>query len=113
MQPGLCRPVASPDKYIAALKPTGKRKEEQKMKTGKLSIERRRTFTLEATDIYSEMVCETENKTYTYSEHAACKVLLENQFFKWDCAAFGFPNEMNVLESDSPDTFDIEIIWRN
>lgn len=83
------------------------------MKTGKLALERRRTFTLEITDIDHEMVCETENKTYTYSEHAARKVLLENQFFKWDCTAFGFPDEMNVLESNSPDVFDIEIIWRN
>ena len=83
------------------------------MKTGKLAFERRRTFTLEKIDIDHEMVCETENKTYTYSENAACKALLENQFFKWDCAAFGFPNEMKVCESDSPDVFDIEIIWRN
>ena len=83
------------------------------MKTGKLTVERRRTFTLEKIDIDHEMVCETDGGTYTYSECAASKALLENQFFKWDCAAFGFPDEMNVLESDSPDTFDIEIFWRN
>ena len=83
------------------------------MKTGKLTVERRRVFTLERDDIYSEMVCENDNGTYTYSECAASKALLEDQFFKWDCAAFGFPDEMNVLESDSPDTFDIEIFWRN
>ena len=83
------------------------------MKTGKLSIERSRTFTLENEDIYPEMVCENDNGKYTYSECAASKALLENQFFKWDCAAFGFPNEMKVCESYSPDVFDIEIIWRN
>ena len=83
------------------------------MKTGKLSVERRRVFTLERDDIYSEMVCETDGGTYTYSECAASKALLENQFFKWDCAAFGFPDEMKVCGSDSPDVFDIEIIWRN
>lgn len=83
------------------------------MKTGRLSIERRRMFTLEATDIYSEMVCESDDGKYTYSECAASKALLENQFFKWDCTAFGFPNEMKVCESDRPDVFDIEIIWRN
>lgn len=83
------------------------------MKTGKLAIERRRTFTLEATDIYPEMVYENDDGKYTYSECAASKALLENQFFKWDCTAFGFPNEMKVCESDSPDVFDIEIIWRN
>ena len=83
------------------------------MKTGKLTVERRRVFTLERDDIYGEMVCETDDGMYTYSECAASKALLENQFFKWDCAAFGFPDEMKVCESDSPDTFDIEIIWRN
>lgn len=83
------------------------------MKCGKLSVERRRVFTLERGDIYSEMVCETDDRTYTYSECAASKALLENQFFKWDCTAFGFPADMIVHESDSPDVFDIEIIWRN
>lgn len=83
------------------------------MKTGKLSVERRRTFTLDITDIDHEIVRETDNKTYIYQEYAARKALLENQFFKWDCAAFGFPNEMKVCESDSPDTFDIDVFWRN
>ena len=83
------------------------------MKTGKLSVERRRVFTLERDDIYSEMVCETDGGTYTYSECAARKALLENQFFKWDCAAFGFPDDMIVHESDSPDVFDIDVFWRN
>lgn len=83
------------------------------MKTGKLSIERRRTFTLEAMDIFPEMVCENDDGKYTYNECAATKVLLENQFFKWDCAAFGFPDDMIVHESDSPDVFDIDVFWRN
>lgn len=83
------------------------------MKYGKLSAERRRTFTLGITDIDHEMTRENGSGTYTYNEYAARKALLENQVFQWDCAAFGFPNEMNVLASDSPDTFDIEIIWRN
>ena len=83
------------------------------MKTGKLAFERRRTFTLEKIDIDHEMVCETENKTYIYNENAACKALLDNQFLKWDCAAFGFPADMIVHESDNPDTFDIDIVWRN
>lgn len=82
------------------------------MKIGKLAVEHRRTFTLEKIDIDHEMVCETENKTCTYSEPAARKALLENEIFQWDCAAFGFPNEMKVCESDSPDVFDIEIIWK-
>ena len=83
------------------------------MKYGKLSFERRRTFTLDKIDIDHEMVCETENKKYTYSEPAARTVLLENQFFKWDCAAFGFPDGIIVHESDSPDVFYIDVFWRN
>ena len=83
------------------------------MKYGKLSAERRRTFTLETDDLYLEMVCKTENKTYTYNEYAARKALLENQVFQWDCAAFGFPDDMIVHESDSPDVFDIDVFWRN
>lgn len=83
------------------------------MKYGKLSAERRRTFTLEIVDIDHEMTRETENKTYSYQEYAARKALLENQVFQWDCAAFGFPSEMVVCESDTPDAFDIEVFWRD
>lgn len=83
------------------------------MKYGKLSAERRRTFTLDITDIDHEMVRETCNKMYTYNEYAACKALLENQVFQWDCAAFGFPCDMVVHESDTPDVFDIDVFWRN
>lgn len=83
------------------------------MKYGKLTAERRRTFTLGITDIDHEMVRETACGTYTYNEYAARKALLENQVFQWDCAAFGFPTEMNVLESDTPDVFDIDVFWRN
>ena len=83
------------------------------MKYGKLSRERRRTFTLEITDIDHELIRETGRGTYTYSEYAARKALLENQAFQWGCAAFGFPDEMAIHESDSPDTFDIDVFWRN
>ena len=83
------------------------------MKYGKLSEERRRTFTIDITDIDHEMTFETGRGTYAYYEYAARKALLENEIFQWDCAAFGFPDEMNVLESDSPDTFDIDVFWRN
>lgn len=82
------------------------------MKYGKLSAERRRTFTLGITDIDHEMTRETENKTYIYNEHAARKALLENQVFQLDCAAFGFPDEVRIYESDSPDVFDIDVFWR-
>lgn len=83
------------------------------MKYGKLSSERRRTFTLGITDIHHEMTNETGNGTYTYNEYAARIALLENEFFQQDCSAFGFPADMIVHESDSPDIFDIEIIWRD
>ena len=83
------------------------------MKYGKLSAERSRTFTLGFTDIDREMTRETVNGTYTYSEYAARKALLENEIFQWDCAAFGFPSDMVVHESDSPDAFDIDVFWRN
>lgn len=83
------------------------------MKIGKLTSERRRVYTLEITDIDHEMTRETENKTYMYQEYAARKTLLENEVFQWDCAAFGFPNAMNICESDSPDIFDVEVFWRD
>lgn len=82
------------------------------MKYGKLSAERRRTFTLGITDIDHEMTHETSHGTFAYSEYAARKSLLENQVFQWDCAAFGFPDDMVVYESDSPDTFYIDVFWR-
>ena len=83
------------------------------MKYGTLSAELRRTFTLGITDIDHELTRETGRGTYTYSEYAARKALLENEVFQWDCAAFGFPDDMTVHESDSPDTFDIDVFWRN
>lgn len=51
------------------------------MKWGKLTAERCRVYTLEITDIDHEMVRETERGTYIYSEFAARKALMENQFF--------------------------------
>lgn len=83
------------------------------MKYSKLSTERRRTFTLENTEIEHELVRETPNGTYIYYEYAVRKTLLENPVFQWDCAAFGFPDGMIVHESDSPDVFDIDVFWRN
>ena len=81
------------------------------MKYGKLSAERRRTFTLDITDIDHEMALEMGRGMYAYSEYAARKALLENEVFQWDCAAFGFPHDMVIHESDSPDTFDVEVFW--
>lgn len=83
------------------------------MKYGKLSVERRRTFTLDTTDIDQEMALEMGHGMYAYSEYAARKALLENEVFQWDCASFGFPDDMVIHESDSSDTFDIDVFWRN
>lgn len=82
------------------------------MKWGKLTVERCRTFTLETSDIDHEMVREIGNGVYEYSEFAVRKFLMENQYFQWDCAAFGFPSEMVVHASDSSDVFDIDVFWR-
>lgn len=83
------------------------------MKYGKLTVERCRTFTLETADIDHELLREVGNDAYTYSEYAARKALLESSQFQWDCAAFGFPNAINVCESDTPDAFDVEVFWRD
>lgn len=83
------------------------------MKYGKLTVERCRTFTLETADIGHELLREVGNGAYTYSEYAARKALLESTLFQWDCAAFGFPSEIDIHESDTPDTFDIDVFWRD
>lgn len=83
------------------------------MKYGELLSERRHTFTLDITEIDHEMVRDSGNGIYTYGEYAARKALLENEIFQLECAAFGFPDDMIVHESDSPDTFDIDVFWRN
>lgn len=83
------------------------------MKYGNLTAERRRVYTLEIAEIDHEIVTANQNGTYIYGDGAARKTLLENEVFQWDCVAFGFPNAMSVCESDSPDTFDVEIFWRN
>lgn len=82
------------------------------MKYGKLSVERRRTFTFEKTDIDQELLRENGNGAYMYSEYATRKALLESSLFQWDCTAFGFPSEIAIHESDTPDTFDIDVFWR-
>lgn len=82
------------------------------MKYGKITSERRRVYTLEIADIDHEIVRETDRGTYIYSDFAARKTLMENQFFQWDCAAFDFPYQVRLYESDTPDTFDIEVFWR-
>lgn len=83
------------------------------MKCGKLTSERRRTYTVEIDDVDHELVRDTGNGTYIYNEYAVRKTLLEYYIFQWDCAGFGFPDELVVHESDSPDTFDIDVFWRN
>lgn len=83
------------------------------MKYGNLTTERQRVYTLEIADIDHEMLRENQNGTYIYADCAARKTLLENEVFQWDCTAFGFPNAMNVCESDSPDIFDVEVFWRD
>ena len=83
------------------------------MKYGKLTTERRRTFNFENTDIDHELVRDTGNGTFIYNEYAVRKTLLENHIFQWDCAGFGFPDELNVHESDSPDTFDVDVVWHD
>lgn len=83
------------------------------MKYGNLTTERRRVYTLEIAEIDHEIVTASQNGAYIYGDGAARKTLLENEVFQWDCVAFGFPNAMNVCESDSPDTFDVEVFWRD
>lgn len=83
------------------------------MKYGNLATERRRVYTLEIAEIDHENVTASQNGAYIYGDGAARKTLLENEVFQWDCVAFGFPNAMNVCESDSPDTFDVEVFWRD
>ena len=53
------------------------------MKYGKLSAERRRTFTLGINEIDHEIVRDMGSGIYAYSEYAARKALLENQVFQW------------------------------
>lgn len=83
------------------------------MKYGKLAAEHRRVYTLENTEIDHEIVTANQNGMYIYGDGAARKTLLENEVFQWDCVAFGFPDAMNVCESDSPDIFDVEVFWRD
>ena len=81
------------------------------MKWGKLAVERRRVYTLDIADIDHEMVRQDERGKYIYSDFAARKTLMENQFFQWDCAAFGFPSQVRLYESDTPDAFDFVAFW--
>ena len=83
------------------------------MKYGNLTTERCRVYTLEIAEIDHEIVTANQNGTHIYGDGAARKTLLEDEVFQWDCVAFGFPDVMNVCESDSPDIFDVEVFWRD
>lgn len=83
------------------------------MKYGKLTAERCRVFTLESADIDHELLRENANGVYKYSEYATRKALLESSQFQWDCAALGFPSEIAIHESDTPDTVDVGVFWRD
>lgn len=80
------------------------------MKYGRLNG-RSRTYTLERDDIEHDVVSKTENGTYIYNEYGARLSLMKDKVFQFDCAFSGFPVEMNVHESDTPDTFSIDVSW--
>lgn len=84
------------------------------MKCSKQFEEHKRVFTLENTDIEPACINRVDQwGTYTYSVPDARRILVCDLVFQMDCIRFGFPSEMNIRETESPDTFDVEVFWRD
>lgn len=82
------------------------------MKHTTLIYEQRRTYTLEsATADFDEKKAAISGDTYTLPDFYVRKALLSDAMFCLDCQCNGFPTDVRLMPSDTPDTFDVEVVW--
>lgn len=80
------------------------------MKNTNMFIEHRRVWTIEKGDFDASGVA-LRKDCYCLSDMAARRALLKDVLFCSDVAYYGFPQRFFVNESDTPDVFDVEVIW--
>lgn len=82
------------------------------MKHTPITYEQRRTYTLEsATADFGEKEAAINDGLYTLPVYYVRKALLSDAMFCLDCESIGFPTDVRLMPSDTPDTFDVVVIW--
>lgn len=82
------------------------------MKHTTITYEQRRTYTIEsATADFDEKKATISGDTYTLPDFYVRKALLSDTMFCLDCQCNGFPADVRLMPSDTPDTFDVEVVW--
>ena len=82
------------------------------MKHTSTTYEQRRTYTLEsaAADFDKEKAAFNDG-LYTLPDFYVRKALLTDTMFCLDCQCNGFPTDVRLMPSDTPTTFDVNVIW--
>lgn len=72
----------------------------------------RRTYTLESAmaDFDKKNVAFNDG-LYTLPDYYVRKALLSDTMFCLDCQCNGFPTDVRLMPSDTPTTFDVNVIW--
>lgn len=82
------------------------------MKHTSTTYEQRRTYTLEsATADFDEKNVAISGDAYTIPDFYVRKALLTDTMFCLDCQCNGFPTDVRLMPSDTPTTFDVDVIW--
>lgn len=72
----------------------------------------RRTFTLEsATADFDKKKVAFNDGLYTLPDYYVRKALLSDAMFCVDCQCVGFPTDVRLMQSDTADTFEVEVTW--
>ena len=82
------------------------------MKHTSTTYEQRRTYTLEsATADFDKEKAAFNDGLYTLPDYYVRKALLTDTTFCLDCQCNGFPTDVRLMPSDTPTTFDVNVIW--
>lgn len=82
------------------------------MKHTPTTYSQHRTFTLEsATGDFDKKKVAFNDGLYTLPDFHVRKALLSDAMFCLDCECAGFPTDVRLMPSDTPDMFDVEVIW--
>lgn len=82
------------------------------MKHTPTTYEQRRTYTLEsATADFDKGKAAFNDGLYTLPDFYVRKALLTDTMFCLDCQCNGFPTDVRLMPSDTPTTFDVNVIW--
>lgn len=83
------------------------------MKHSPTAYVHRRTFTLEsATADFDEKKATINDGLYTLPDFYVRKALLSDAVFCIDCQCYGFPTDVRLMQSDTAETFEVDVTWQ-